>query len=109
MVGPNVNGGFYLLGFSSHPVPVSKVFSLPSSEETQELIRLLQSARLSYKFLEPQFDVDMPEDLMKLITLINGLEDSGADWIPEKTRNVLREMGIASLIMQTEQQNNPKV
>lgn len=90
-------------------MPVTEVFSLPSFEETQELIRLLQRARLTYKFLEPQFDVDTPKDLMKLITLINELEYSGADWIPAKTRNVLHDMGIVSLIMQTEQQNNPKV
>lgn len=102
VIGPNVNGGFYLLGFSSRPIPVSEVFSHPSFEETEEVVRLLQRARLSYMFLESQFDVDMPQDLMKLIMLIDGLEDSGADWIPKNTRNVLHEMEIISLMTQTE-------
>ncbi len=102
VIGPNVNGGFYLLGFSSRPVPVSEAFSHASIEETAEVVRLLQKARLSSIFLESQFDVDMPQDLMKLIMLIDSLEDSGADWIPKNTRNVLRDLRITSLVMQKE-------
>ncbi len=102
VIGPNVNGGFYLLGFSSRPVPVSEAFSHPSNEETAEVVRLLQKARRSSMYLEPQFDVDMPQDLMKLIVLIDSLENSGADWIPENTRNVLRDLRITSSVMQKE-------
>jgi glycosyltransferase A (GT-A) superfamily protein (DUF2064 family) len=101
VIGPNVNGGFYLLGFASHPVPVSEIFSHPSTEEPTELLRLLRKARLRTLFLESQFDVDLPEDLMRLIRLIDRLESSDADLIPKNTRNVLHDTGIISLVMQT--------
>jgi glycosyltransferase A (GT-A) superfamily protein (DUF2064 family) len=101
VIGPNVNGGFYLLGFASHPIPVSEVFSHSSREEPAELLRLLHKARLRTMFLESQFDVDLPEDLMRLIGLIDSLEASDADSIPKNTRNVLHDTGIISLVMQT--------
>jgi glycosyltransferase A (GT-A) superfamily protein (DUF2064 family) len=99
VVGPNVNGGFYLLGFSSRPVPVSKVFSYSSKDEPRELARLLQEAHLRTSFVTPQFDVDLPQDLVTLIRLIDSLEGSHADWIPKKTQNVLNDM--ASMMMKT--------
>jgi len=101
VIGPNVNGGFYLLGFASHPVPVSEVFSHPSTEEPTELLRILHKARLRTMFLEFQFDVDLPQDLMNLIRFIDNLENSDADLIPKNTRNVLHDLGIVSLGMQT--------
>jgi glycosyltransferase A (GT-A) superfamily protein (DUF2064 family) len=101
VIGPNVNGGFYLLGFASHPVPVSDVFSHPSTEEPAELIRLLSKARLKTMFLESQFDVDSPQDLMRLIRLIDSLKASDVDLVPKNTRNVLHDWGIISLVMQT--------
>ncbi len=104
VIGPNVNGGFYLLGFASHPVPVSEVFSHPSTEEPAELFRLLYKARLRTMFLEPQFDVDSPQDLVRLISLIDSLEVSDPDLIPKNTRNVLHDLGIISLAMQTNPQ-----
>jgi len=101
VIGPNVNGGFCLLGFASHPVPVSEVFSHPSTEEPIELLRILHKARLRTMSLESQFDVDLPEDLMRLIRLIDSLEASDADLIPKNTRNALHDTGIISLVMQT--------
>jgi uncharacterized protein len=101
VIGPNLNGGFYLLGFASHPVPVSEVFSHTSIEEPMELLRLLHKARLRTMLLEPQFDVDLPEDLMRLIRLIDSLETSDSDLISKNTRTVLHDTGILSLVMQT--------
>jgi glycosyltransferase A (GT-A) superfamily protein (DUF2064 family) len=101
VIGPNVNGGFYLLGFASHPVPVSEVFSRTSTEEPTELLRLLNKARLRTTFLESQFDVDLPQDLMMLIRLIDRLEASDADLVPKNTRNALHDMGILSSVLQT--------
>lgn len=100
VIGPNVNGGFYLLGFASRPVPVAQVFSKPYAEETSELVRVLRKAGVSSTFLEPQFDVDTPQDLVNLIKIIDRLEASGANWIPKNTRNVLREKGIITLMTQ---------
>ena len=99
VVGPNINGGFYLLGFSSRPISVSTVFSYSSAEEPRELAHLLQKAHLRTTFLAPQFDIDLPQDLVSLIRLIDSLEASHADWIPKNTQNVLNDM--ASMMMKT--------
>ena len=102
VIGPNLNGGFYLLGFASYPIPVAEVFSHSSTEEPAELLRVLDKAHLKTMFLEPQFDVDSPQDLMNLIRLIESLEVSNADFIPKNTRYVLHDLRISSLLMQTE-------
>jgi glycosyltransferase A (GT-A) superfamily protein (DUF2064 family) len=101
VIGPNINGGFYLLGFASRPVPVSEVFSQIHGEEITELVRVLERAGVSSTFLDPQFDVDTPQDLVSLIQVIDRFETSGADWIPKNTQKVLHEKGIVTLMMQT--------
>jgi glycosyltransferase A (GT-A) superfamily protein (DUF2064 family) len=97
VVGPNDNGGFYLLGFSKPPVAVAKVFTHPAEEEPRELCRLLKGAKLSTTLLEPQFDVDLPEDLAKLGRLIDKLERARAHWIPKNTRDLLRSQLLAPI------------
>jgi glycosyltransferase A (GT-A) superfamily protein (DUF2064 family) len=101
VIGPNVNGGFYLLGFSSRPIKVSEVFSYASIEEITKLVRLLQRSRVRSTFLDSQFDVDTPQDLAKLIMVIDGLEKSGANWIPKNTRDALHDLGIITMMTQT--------
>jgi glycosyltransferase A (GT-A) superfamily protein (DUF2064 family) len=101
VIGPNVNGGFYLLGFASRPVQVSEVFSQTDYDQTTELVRVLHRAGVSSTFLDCQFDVDTPQDLANLIKIIDGLETSGTDWIPRNTQSVLHKKGIITLMMQT--------
>jgi glycosyltransferase A (GT-A) superfamily protein (DUF2064 family) len=97
VIGPSTDGGFYLLGFSSRPVPMSEAFSEPSTANS-EAVRLLHEACIEPMFLQEQFDVDCPQDLMKLIHLINHLQASGADWIPQNTRRVLNDEEIIPLM-----------
>lgn len=97
VIGPNENGGFYLLGFSKPPVPVAEVFAYSAEEEPRELYRLIRRAGLRTAFLEPHFDVDLPEDLVKLIHVIVDLERTGADWIPRNTLNLLRCKSLISM------------
>jgi hypothetical protein len=106
VIGESVDGGFYLLGFSSRPVPISDAFSEPTKANA-EAVRLLRKACLRPVFLQKQFDVDSPQDLMKLIRLIDHLHASCADWIPENTREVLHNERIISLLVQLE--NTQKV
>jgi len=101
VIGPSADGGFYLLGFSSRPVPVSDAFSDPSKAHA-EAVRLLHKASLRPVILQKQFDVDSPQDLMKLISLIDQLQASCAEWVPENTRKVLHDEGIIPLIVQME-------
>jgi len=101
VIGESADGGFYLLGFSSRPVPVSEAFSEPTKAGA-EAVRLLRKACLTPVFLQKQFDVDSPQDLMELIRLIDHLHASCADWIPEDTRKVLHDEGIIPLLEQME-------
>jgi len=101
VIGPNDNGGFYLLGFSKPPVPVAKVFTHSAEEEPEELSRLIGRTGLRTTFLEPHFDVDLPEDLMRLIQLIGDLERTGADWIPRNTWNLLHSKSLISMAVRT--------
>lgn len=101
VIGPSTDGGFYLLGFSSRPVPVCEAFSEPSTANS-EAVRLLHEACIEPIFVQEQFDVDCPQDLMKLIHLINHLQASHADWIPQNTRKVLHDEEIIPLMVKLE-------
>jgi len=101
VIGESADGGFYLLGFSSRPVPISDAFSEPTKANA-ETVRLLRKAGLRPVFLEKQFDVDSPQDLMKLIRLMDHLHATCADWAPENTRKVLHDEEIIPLVVQIE-------
>ena len=95
VVGPSVNGGFYLLGFSTRPVPVTEAFTCPSMTETAEVVRLISQAGIKPKLLEFSFDVDLPDDLRRLDRFIELLEAVGSDWVPRRTQEILREVEIS--------------
>ena len=96
VIGPNDNGGFYLLGFSKQPIPVAAVFAHTAEEEPRELDRLLREVGFRTAFLEQQFDIDQPEDLTRLARLISHLERTHSDWIPRNTRNLMRSQRLIS-------------
>lgn len=98
VIGPSTNGGFYLLGFSTRPVSVADAFAYPAFKEVGEVVRLLKKEKIKPKLLEDWFDVDMPEDLVKLNTFIGLLEAADADWVPQRTSAILGDdMMIDSL------------
>jgi glycosyltransferase A (GT-A) superfamily protein (DUF2064 family) len=97
VIGPNITNGFYLLGFSGHPVPVSQVFSHPGIEETAILERVLKEAQLKVRHLSPQFDIDLPQDLRRLARLIDAREALAKAWIPKNTRDLLLDRVIVRL------------
>ncbi len=109
VVGPNDNGGFYLLGFSRLPVPVADVFTHSAAEEPKELLRILRRASLRTALLEPHFDVDLPKDLAKLMSLIDNLERDHADWIPVNTRNLLHSRSFISVNLDREADGKQEV
>jgi len=70
VIGPCEDGGFYLLGLRQCP---SGVFgSIPWSESStcEHTLARLKVAGLSVTVLDPWFDVDRPEDLARLRTMI---------------------------------------
>ena len=89
VLGSCINGGFYLLGFSSRPVEVSRVFSYSSERQPVELCRAIVRAGLKPELLEPSFDVDTPLDLFNLKMLLDLREAAGSEWVPPQTQRML--------------------
>jgi len=97
VIGPNLNGGFYLLGFSRPPVRVQEVFHHDATDEVAVLSLILAKARMKTSLLEPNFDIDLPEDLHNLIRIIDRANTTGECWIPANTRRVLQTSPVVSL------------
>jgi rSAM/selenodomain-associated transferase 2/rSAM/selenodomain-associated transferase 1 len=70
VIGPSADGGFYLLGLRSCPKGLLSRISWSRQTTCAETIAKLQNAYLTVHVLEPWFDVDTPEDLSKLTSLI---------------------------------------
>ena len=72
VLGPSADGGYYLVGarrlvpqmFRGIPWGTSKVF--------ERTVRALESARVSYRLLPRDFDLDRPEDLARAAELLRG-------------------------------------
>ena len=96
VIGPNVNGGFYLLGFSTRPVPISEAFVHSSAKETVEVARLLLQAGVKPQLLDFSFDVDTPLDLLNLTVVLDILEAVGSKWVPTHTQSILHNDEIVS-------------
>ena len=91
VLGPSINGGFYLLGFSSRPVQVSRVFAYSSAREPIEVCRILLRAGMKPELLESSFDVDTPSDLFNLKVLLDLRDAVGSEWVPPRTQKMLRD------------------
>jgi len=70
VIGPSADGGFYLLGLRSCPTGLLSGISWSQQTTYAETIAKLQNAYRTVHVLEPWFDVDTPEDLSKLTSLI---------------------------------------
>lgn len=94
VIGPSSNGGFYLLGFSAMPIPISRAFSYASDREVAEAVRILLRSGVKPKLLEYWFDIDLPIDLARLVSFLD-IQVSIQGWMPPHTQSVLRERRIA--------------
>jgi rSAM/selenodomain-associated transferase 2/rSAM/selenodomain-associated transferase 1 len=87
VIGPCKDGGFYLLGLRRCPVGVFDGIAWSQSDTFAETLANLRRAGLTVQVLEPWFDVDRPEDLVKLQALVS----TGRIHTP-RTREVLDEL-----------------
>ncbi len=70
VLGPSEDGGFYLIGLNSCPAGLlSRIYWSRLDTFAQTICRL-QEAGMSVSVLEPWFDVDTPEDLRRLQSLV---------------------------------------
>lgn len=91
VLGPSDDGGFYLLGLKRcSPGLLSDIRWSQSDTFVQTLARLKQ-ASMSVAVIEPWFDVDTPQDLVRLRTLIR----AGAIYAPS-TEATFKSTGLYS-------------
>lgn len=70
VVGPAHDGGFYLLGVRHLPPGLFDEVSWASGESCESIVCALQRRNLRTTMLEPWFDVDEPNDLYRLVDLL---------------------------------------
>jgi len=66
VIGPCEDGGFYLLGMRQLPPGLLAGISWSEANTFEQVVARLRSAGLRAAVLDPWFDVDRPEDLVKL-------------------------------------------
>lgn len=112
VLGPSLQGGFYLIGFpseqSSKALQIEGAFSHEQKSELEFLAEQINWTNYPLVLLETHFDIDVAEDLSSLIPLLHAASVSEATRIAEakNTRRVLSELGLA---LSNDHTNNRKV
>jgi len=73
VIGPTLDGGYYLIGFSARISAVLKGISWGTAQVYQQTVDLLRLHQVRWKSLEPGSDVDTYEDLIAAFRI---MEDS---------------------------------
>ena len=87
-IGPSVDGGYYLIGFSSknlaNVVPfVFEGIEWSTAQVLQQTLAIIETRKVTLKLLPPWYDVDTPEDLeflsahLRAIRLAEGSTQAG--------------------------------
>lgn len=87
VLGPSDDGGYYLIGIRAMHRPLFLDMPWSTSAVLSETVRRAQAQGLRVAWLPPWFDVDTPEDLARLRTMLS--ETSGEE--PRYTRQFFRE------------------
>lgn len=66
VLGPTLDGGYYLVGAREHTPPIFEDVSWSTSDVWEQTVGRLESARLSYQELPSWYDVDERADLVRL-------------------------------------------
>ena len=92
VIGPSVDGGYYLIGFTKDTFNGDVFMALPWGEETvfQETMKILHSAGATVHVLPVWWDIDKHEDIA---ALIKNSEHTG--FADSKTMLYLKTIGLA--------------
>jgi len=91
VIGPSIDGGYYLIGFKEKVLPVFSPVEWGSNKvllQTEELIKI---HNLKLSLLPVHYDIDTIEDLRYLKTHLKLLSRSG-EHIPFNTMNIVDEI-----------------
>ncbi len=99
VIGPSVDGGYYLIGFSVENLPtiVPHVFeeiTWSTADVLRQTVTRIQSTEATLGLLPPWYDIDTPEDLAFLHAHISALRLAG-----DTVQAVRTESFLASILM----------
>lgn len=93
-LGPCVDGGYYLLGFTRVIPGVFSGIDWSSNRVSLQTREQLQRARVELRCVPPWYDVDTPEDLELLVAQLSILRSSRRGRLPQHTLRYLIEIGL---------------
>ncbi|NOZ23034.1 MAG: glycosyltransferase [Planctomycetes bacterium] len=94
VVGPCYDGGYYLIGLSRSAPEVFHGIDWGSERVFAQTMKRLRSAGMTFRALDPWYDVDTAESLAFLIQHLEALAEMGSELLPRNTIEVVRELGL---------------
>ena len=93
VLGPAEDGGFYLLGLRRCPPRLFDAINWSQSDTFASTVKRLRNAGLAFSLIDSWFDVDTPDDLLKLRRMIRNGEITAP-----RTAQFLNEHRIGTLV-----------
>jgi rSAM/selenodomain-associated transferase 1 len=91
VLGPSLDGGYYLIGCSKYIPEVFKDISWGKSTVLRETAEALNRAQCSFSYLIDWYDIDTDEDLMRLREEIGYFQRQEPNEVPERIAGILPE------------------
>tara|TARA_B100000315_G_scaffold252973_1_gene290841 strand:+ start:8957 stop:9655 length:699 start_codon:yes stop_codon:yes gene_type:complete len=88
VIGPSIDGGYYLIGFKEKVLPVFSSVEWGSNKVLLQTEELITKQNLKLSLLPVHYDIDTIEDLRYLKTHLKLLSRSGED-VPVNTMSIL--------------------
>ena len=97
VVGPSVDGGYYLIGFSTGCLTTTVPFifqeiAWSTADVFQQTVKRIQTVEATLKLLPPWYDVDTPEDLAFLHAHLSAMRFAGNKVQAIRTESLLLEL-----------------
>ena len=91
VIGPSIDGGYYLIGFREKVCPVFSSVEWGSNKVLTQTEELIKRHNLHLSLLPVHYDIDTIENLRFLRTHIQLMQRSGED-VPANTMNILEDI-----------------
>jgi len=91
VIGPSIDGGYYLIGFKEKVLPVFSPVEWGSNKVLLQTEELIKKHNLKLSLLPIHYDIDTIEDLRYLKTHLKLLSRSG-EHVPFNTMNIVDEL-----------------
>jgi len=94
VLGPSLDGGYYLIGLQSPQPELFEGVAWGTSRVLKQAVDRLTLLGLEAECLEPWYDVDSVEDLQFLVSHLKLLLACGSTELPQHTVDCLRQLGL---------------